>query len=202
MRPRCHAGPVDRPTTAGDDHRQTHWRVPFELAGDAAARQLADPPSVTWRAADDDEELVHLFARALEGSMDPRDQAEVRRAGAPAVAARMIEDAHSGRVYRCERDWRWVVDVNGMAAGVVFPVVFTACERGTLDEGTIYHIGVVPEQRGRGLGHLLLGRATDTLLAHGVWQISCDTATENAPMIRLFERHNWTRRPAIEVAVH
>ena len=134
--------------------------------------------------------------------MDPRDQAEVRRAGAPAVASRMIEDAQSGRVYRCERAWWWVVDVNGVAAGVVFPVVFTGRERGALDEGTLYHIGVVPEQRGRDLGHLLLGRATDTLLGHGVWQISCDTATENGPMIRLFERHKWTRRPAIEVAVH
>ena len=85
------------------------------------------------------------------------------------------------------------------AAGVVLPVVFTGCAKGPLDEGTIYHMGVVPEQRSRGLGNLLLGRATDTLLAHGVWQISCDTSIVNAPMIRLFERHGWKRRAAIDV---
>jgi GNAT superfamily N-acetyltransferase len=178
----------------------TYSRVPFELRGDAAPRHLPDPPGVAWRSTDDVEELVDLFARALEASIDPQDEAEVRRAGAPAVAARMAEDAQSGRVYLCEREWWWIVDVDGAAAGVVLPVVFAGCARGGLDEGTLYHIGVVSEQRAGGLGHLLLGRATDTLLAHGVWQISCDTASENAPMIRLFEHHNWKRRPAIEVS--
>ncbi len=114
----------------------------------------------------------------------------------------MIEDALSGRVYQCEREWWSIVAVDDEVAGVVLPVVFTGCARDGLDEGTIYHIGVVAEQRGRGLGNLLLGRATDTLLAHGVWQISCDTAAENEVTIRLFERHGWTRRPEVEVARH
>lgn len=111
----------------------------------------------------------------------------------------MIEDALSGNVYRCDRRWWQIVAVDGRAAGIVLPVVFTGCACGALDEGTIYHIGVLPDRRARGLGHLLLGRATDALLAHGAWQISCDTAAENAPMVRLFEQYHWTRRPPIEV---
>ena len=185
--------------SVADGRSDTYWRVPFVLAGDAAPRRLADPPGVSWSAAEDDEELTTLFARALEASIDPRDAMEVRRAGARAVAARMIEDPLSGRRYECQREWWWVVAVDGEAAGVVLPVVLSGCAREGLDEVTLYHIGVVAEQRARGLGHLLLGRATDTLLAHGVWQISCDTAVENAAMIRLFELHNGNgnRRPEV-----
>lgn len=177
-----------------------YWRVPFELAGDAALVHLADPPGVSWRTAHDDVELISVFARVLGTSINPRDEADVHRAGAHASAERMIADALSGHRYECDRTWWWIVAVDGRAAGLVLPVVFTSCGRAGLDEGTIYHMGVVAEHRARGLGHLLLGRATDTLLTHGVWQISCDTARENTPMICLFEKHKWTRRPAIKVA--
>ena len=81
----------------------------------------------------------------------------------------------------------------------MLPVVFTGCARDGLDEGTIYHIVVAPEHRGRGLGRLLLGRATDTLLAHGVWQISTDTAAENTPMIRAFTSAGHTRRAPVVI---
>ncbi len=84
----------------------------------------------------------------------------------------------------------------------MLPVVWTPGAIGGLDEATLYHVGVVPEHRGRGMGSLLLGRATDTLLAHGVWRISCDTAAENGAMIHLFEQHGWTRRPEIAVGAH
>lgn len=176
-----------------------YWRVPFELSGDAARCSFEDPPGVSWKAAADSEELLDVVARALEVSSDPRDVATVQAAGARAVAIGMLEDAQAGLVYRCERQWWSIVAVEGTPAGFVLPVVFTGCARGALDEGTIYHIGVVPEQRSRGLGPLLLGRAIDTLLVHGVWRILCDTAADNAPMIGLFEQCGWTRRSPIEV---
>jgi ribosomal protein S18 acetylase RimI-like enzyme len=108
----------------------------------------------------------------------------------------------SGQRYECQPQWWSIIDVDATPAGFVLPVIFTGCQRDGLDEGTIYHIGVVPEQRGHGLGDLLLGRGTDALLHHGVWQVSADTAVENVPMIRLFERQGWTRRPATEVGDH
>jgi GNAT superfamily N-acetyltransferase len=154
---------------------------------------------VTWKQADDDEELVAVLARALETSLDPREEALVNEVGARAVAVLMIEDARSGVRYRALREWWNLVVLDGVTAGVVLPVVFTGCDREGLDEATLYHIAVVAEQRSRGLGKVLLGRATDTLLAHGVWRIYCDTAAENAPMIRLFEGQKWSRLSPIEV---
>ena len=194
----CHAALTDNEVASHAAPRPTYWRVPFELAGDAAPRHLTDPPGISLRRVDDDEELVTVFAQALEASVDPRDHEDVLRHGGRAVATRMIEDAQSGR-YRCERHWWWIGTVGDASAGVVLPVIFPGCARGNLDEGTIYHIGVLPEHRGRGLGNLLLAKATDSLLAHGVWQMSCDTAIENAPMIRLFEQQGWTRRPPVEI---
>jgi ribosomal protein S18 acetylase RimI-like enzyme len=84
----------------------------------------------------------------------------------------------------------------------VQPVDFKGRAREDLDEGTLSHVAVLAAQRGQGLCHLLLGRATDTLPADGVWRISCDTATENAPKLRLFEKREWIRLQVIEVAIH
>ena len=65
-----------------------------------------------------------------------------------------------------------------------------------LDEATIFHMGVLPEYRGRGFGRALLRRATR--VAHGVWRIYCDTAADNLPMIRLFASEGWQRLPPHE----
>ena len=92
-----------------------------------------------------------------------------------------------------QRQWWALLSLHGKAAGFVLPVTYDDTAHDGLDEGTIFHLGVAPDQRGRGLGRLLLGRATRTLEAHGVWRIYCDTATDNAPMIRLFAAAGWTR---------
>jgi ribosomal protein S18 acetylase RimI-like enzyme len=180
--------------------RPSYRRIPFELEGDAPARGFADPTGVSWQDADDDEVLVGLLGRALQSSIDPRDEREVRLHGAGRVAAQMVDDARSSGVYECERAWWSIVAVDGEAAGVVLPVIFAGCAKDGRDEATLYHLAVLPQHRGRGLGHLLLGRATDVLLSHGVWQISCDTAIENAPMVHLFETQNWARRQPVDIA--
>jgi ribosomal protein S18 acetylase RimI-like enzyme len=87
--------------------------------------------------------------------------------------------------------------VRGEAAAFVLPVTYDNCGRDAWDEATIFHMGVLPGHRGRGLGRALLRQATRTLLAHGVWRISCDSAANNAPMIHLFESEQWLR-PAHE----
>ena len=110
----------------------------------------------------------------------------------------MIADADSGERYSAKREWWSIVVLDGVAAGLVLPVVFTGCAREGLDEATLYHIAVVAEKRSRGLGNLLLGRATDTLPVPWRWRIDRDAAVER-PMIRLFERQNWSRLEAVEV---
>jgi ribosomal protein S18 acetylase RimI-like enzyme len=177
-------------------------RVPFELGGDAPYRRFGDPKGVTWTNADDDKELTQLMVEAFSESQDPRDRASIARFGATAVTTAMVADALGGVTYSCDRNWWSVVLVEGIPAGFVLPVVFTDQARDHLDEGTIYHVGVIPEQRQKGLGALLLARGTDALLAHGVWQISADTAAENESMIRLFERQGWQRRDRVVVPFH
>jgi GNAT superfamily N-acetyltransferase len=177
-------------------------RVPFELSGKAPPRLYDDPEGVTWSAAADDEVLTRLMVMALPESHDLRDVATIERHGAREAAEAMVADAVGGTTYSCDRQWWSLVFFDDTPAGFVLPVVFTGEARNGLDEGTIYHIGVVPEHRGKGLGALLVARGTDALLSHGVWQISADTAAENEPMIRIFEQQGWRRRPTIMVPLH
>ena len=176
-------------------------RIPFELTGDAPRRPARDPEGVTWKAADGDE-LTEIMEAAFSEPQDPRDAVTVDRYGAKAVTSAMIAAAVGGVTYSCDPSWWSLVVVDATPVGFVLPVVFVGENRGGLDEGTIYQIGVIPEHRGKGLGALLLARGTNTLLSHGVWQISADTAAENEPMIRIFERQGWQRREPIKVPLH
>ncbi len=202
-RHRANLVPVDPSAHSENTEHAIFRRLPFELSGDEPRRHLRDPDGITWRSADDDEELAQLLARVLRVSTDPRDVDSVRRrSGARAVAGAMVEEAQGGHGYEADRRWWSIVERGGAASGFVLPVVFSGCTRGGLDEGTIYHVGVVPEQRGHALAHHLLARGTDALLDHGVWRIAVDTAIENAPMIRILERQGWTRLAPVDAGSH
>ena len=114
----------------------------------------------------------------------------------PEGAARCVLGLAPGFSYLRER-WE-VLSARDRAAGFVLPVIYDGCSREGLDEATIYHMGVAPEDRRAGIGRLLLRRATGLLVRHGVWRIYCDTAADNHPMIHLFESEGWTRLPAHE----
>jgi GNAT superfamily N-acetyltransferase len=187
---------------APENQVTTYRRIPFELPGHAREHDLPDPAGISWRQADDDDELLKLLVGVLEVSIDPRDRASVEALGAEAVAAAMVRQAQSGHKYESDRRWWWVLDVDAVPSGFVMPVIFKGCSRDGLDEGTFYHLGVVPKQRGRALGELLLAKGTDSLLRHGVWRLFADTAAENAPMIVQLERQGWTRQPAVTVGLH
>jgi ribosomal protein S18 acetylase RimI-like enzyme len=174
---------------------RTYWRIPFEWAGDRAVRDDLDPPLVGWQRAADDRDLARLVGAVLASSVDASDQAAVDALG-PTGAAERILSPPEGFSHRDE--WWQVLRYGDTAAGFVLPVTFDGCARDGLDEATIYHMGVAPEYRGRGLARLLLRMATVTLVEHGVWRIICDTAAANAPMIHLFESEGWTRLPAVQ----
>jgi hypothetical protein len=66
----------------------------------------------------------------------------------------MVAGALGGAEYPCDQQ-RWsVLLVEGDLAAFVLPVVFTSAARDDLDVGTIYHVGVIPGQRYKGLGAL------------------------------------------------
>jgi len=138
---------------------------------------------------------VALVAAVLASSPSPEDRYAVEALGAEETARRILELA-PGFEYLPGR-WE-VLAADAEPAGFVLPVLYTGSRRGGLDEATIYHMGVLPGYRGRGIGRLLLRRATRLLVEHGVWRIFCDTAEGNAPMVRLFESEGWARLPARE----
>jgi ribosomal protein S18 acetylase RimI-like enzyme len=136
---------------------------------------------------------ISLVAAVLSSSPGPEDLHAVAVLGAEEAARRVVALA-PGFSYLPGR-WH-VVAVGEAAAGFVLPVIYDGSVRDGLDEATIYHMGVAPEHRGRGIGRLLLRHATRVLVDHGVWRIYCDTASNDAPMIHLFESEGWTRLPA------
>lgn len=133
----------------------------------------------------------------LAHSPDAADRAKVATLGAEGAARHLVASVADYDVRR-EPGWWELLLVGGEPAGFVLPARYLDCGRDGLDEATIFHVGVRPNHRGHGLGRLLLRRATDTLVDHGVWRISCDTAANNDAMISLFESEGWTRLAPVE----
>jgi GNAT superfamily N-acetyltransferase len=173
----------------------TYWKVPFEWTSADAPREEALPAGWSWSTGEDGAAPVELVADVLASSPGPEDLRAVEELGAAEAARRTLALA-DGFSYLAER-WH-VLEVDGEPAGFVLPVVYDGCARDGLDEATIYHMGTGRAHRGRGIGRLLLRRATNVLVAHGVWRIYCDTSDDNAAMIHLFEREGWLRLPPHE----
>jgi ribosomal protein S18 acetylase RimI-like enzyme len=152
----------------GSSDIATYWKVPFDWGRRQVLVDGEEPEGVSWLAAEDDERLLGVvpeYCRLLE---------------APPISG-----------FSREVGWWTLLAFHGEAAAFVLPVTYDNCTRHGLDEATIFHMGVLPEHRGRGLGRALLRQATRTLVTHGVWRISCDTAANNAPMIHLFASEGW-----------
>jgi RimJ/RimL family protein N-acetyltransferase len=149
---------------------------------------IAVPPRLLYRSLPegDSATFTEAVARVLAGSLDRHDQASVRRLGAAQAAAEMVAHAQVDFAYQ-PAWWQVAYDMEGVLVGFLQPVLYHDGQRDGLAEGTLYYIGVVPEQRGHHYIYDLLCQATHTLQAVGVWRIFCDTDTLNLPMQRAFE---------------
>ena len=65
-----------------------------------------------------------------------------------------------------------------------------AQNRGT---SVVAYVGVVPEQRGRGLAAQLVHRATDQLVSSGAAEIGGDCDRDNIAMVKAFERAGYAQ---------
>lgn len=148
----------------------------------------------------DDAWLEDALAQVMATSPDPSDAHAVQRLGTLGAARDLLGEARPFFDF-APAWWQRADDEHGEPVGFVLPVVFAQEERTRdgLREGTIFYVGVLPAQRGKGHGHALLAQATRTLCSVGVWRIFCDTAENNAPMIAAFraagylERGPWER---------
>ncbi len=169
------------------------WKVPFEWPGERRPEAAADPAGVRWSIAAETDGFIGLAAECLPVSVDAWHRTAVAHMGAERTAE-MITMELTGFSHRPE--WWQVLHVDEQPAGFVLPAVFDDCQRDGLDEATLLLIGVRPRHRGAGLGRLLLRRATAIVVKHGVWRIYSDTASDNTPMINLFQKEGWRRLPA------
>ena len=178
--------------------RLTYRKIPFEWSADQAVGERVHFDEISWITSNDDARFVDVVALSLAASPDTADKSSVKSMG-PTVAARtLVESTPKWKVSR-EPDWWRLLCFRDEPVGFVLPVTYDEMDRAGLLEGTIFHMGVIPEFRGRGFGRLLLREAVRVLMDGGVRRIFCDTDETNAPMIRLFESEGWGRLPTREV---
>jgi len=130
--------------------------------------------------------FTEAVRRAMAGSLDSGDRKAVIELGAERAADNYVAAVKEDFDYRPEW-WQLGFDGAGRLAGFIQPVIYRGCGKNGLEEGTIYYIGVVPEQRGKRYVKDLLCKATRILQEVGVWRIFCDTDALNTPMIKAFK---------------
>ncbi|MEU3772967.1 GNAT family N-acetyltransferase [Streptomyces sp. NPDC032472] len=126
-----------------------------------------------------DEEYLHAFARLAEGSLDLHTQSELRSMDAEQLAR---EDMEFYLDCPGERSWWRLAELpDGTLAGLAVPSA-------TPYHRNVGYLGVVPEQRGRGLIDEILAEITRFHAAEGADRITATTDTVNTPMAAAFAR--------------
>lgn len=128
----------------------------------------------------DDGTLVDLVARCGDGSLDAHTRQRRGRTGREATARFEVEEM---RDFPGPPDWwRAAYTVDGAPVGFVLPTMAG-------DEHAVGYVGVVPEQRGRGYVHDLLGECTRFLAVdQDAERIVANTDVGNTPMAAAFAR--------------
>ena len=166
----------------------------YELLRDGLRWRLTMPPSpaagqpssLTFRSLPEagEDAFVDAITRTYAGTRDTWLARNVEELG-PARAAREDFDDAKGLEY--EPGW-W--ELAYTEAGELAGVIMATCNRGT---AVIYYVGVVPEQRGRGIAAQLVRRGTEHLAATGVDEIRGDCDVGNVAMVKAFERAGYER---------
>ncbi|MFF3214773.1 GNAT family N-acetyltransferase [Streptomyces sp. NPDC002886] len=126
-----------------------------------------------------DEEFLDAFVRLAHGSLDLHTQNELRTIDAEELARDDIEfytDCPGERSW-----WRLAHLPDGTLAGMAIPSA-------TPYHRNVGYLGVVPEQRGKGLIDEILGEITRFHASEGADRITATTDTVNTPMAAAFTR--------------
>ncbi|MFE5770254.1 GNAT family N-acetyltransferase [Streptomyces sp. NPDC056485] len=126
-----------------------------------------------------DEEFLDAFARLSAGSLDLHTQNELRSMDAERLARADVDfylDCPGERSW-----WRLAELPDGTLAGMAIPSA-------TPYHRNVGYLGVVPEQRGRGLIDEVLAEITRFHADAGAERITATTDTVNSPMAAAFDR--------------
>jgi len=137
-----------------------------------------------FRPIRDEEEMLGLMVRVLDGTLDAHDRAGLEHGSAEQVAADRYAEEFAG--YRTPRDWWRIATLpSGEPVGFVLPA------RNDYHP-MIGYIGVVPEHRGHGYIDDILAEGTRVLADLGVDRVRAATDVGNAPMAGAFHRAGYT----------
>ncbi len=142
--------------------------------------------SLAFRSLADvgEDAFVDAITRTYAGTRDTWLARDVEELG-PARTAREDFDDAQGLEY--EPGW-WELAYTD--AGELAGVIMAARNPGS---AVVYYVGVVPEQRGRGIAAQLVRRGTENLAAAGADEIRGDCDLGNIAMVKAFERAGYER---------
>jgi ribosomal protein S18 acetylase RimI-like enzyme len=140
-----------------------------------------EPPSLAFRSLPEvgDEAFVEAIASTYEGTRDSWISSSIEEHGALAAARTDFRD-YQGLDY-LPGWWELAYTEGGALAGVIMGARNPS-------KAVVAYVGVVPEQRGRGLAAELVRRCTERLLASGAREIGGDCDRDNVAMVKAFER--------------
>lgn len=153
-------------------------RLRFEWSPGAGTPATGD--RLRFRPMRDEDEMLGLMVRVLEGTLDAHDRVALASVSAERSARERYADEFAQ--YTTPRDW-WRVAVlpGGEPVGFVLPAR-------NAYHPMIGYIGVVPEHRGHGYVNEVLAEGTRVLAAQGADRIRASTDVQNAPMAAAFHR--------------
>jgi ribosomal protein S18 acetylase RimI-like enzyme len=126
-----------------------------------------------------EDEFVNAIAATYEGTRDSWITRSIDQRGRLGAAQADFLD-YQGMEHLREW-WELAYAGDGALAGVVMAARNPS-------SAVIAYVGVVPEQRGRGLARLLVERGTERLLDSGATEIRGDCDRDNIGMVKAFER--------------
>jgi ribosomal protein S18 acetylase RimI-like enzyme len=146
-----------------------------------AAQSPVREPALGFRDLTEsgDEAFVEALAATYEGTRDSILTRHVEERG-------LLEASRSDFLDYKELEyvpewWELAYAEDGALAGVVMPARNPS-------SAVIGYVGVVPGQRGKGVGAALVRRGTDALIAGGAREVRGDCDRENVAMVKSFER--------------
>ncbi|MFI5959006.1 GNAT family N-acetyltransferase [Cryptosporangium sp. NPDC051539] len=135
-----------------------------------------------FRAEPDDENMLEIFRRVGDGSLDAQTRKNRSRMSPQDVARQEMAFylAAPG-----ERDWwRAVYRPDGALAGLAIPSA-------TSENPNVGYLGVVPEMRGRGYARMILDAITRSHAGRGATRVTATTDRDNVPMARAFQQSGY-----------
>lgn len=155
-------------------------RLRFEWNAETTPLPSTDD-RLRFRQIRDEEEILGLMVRALEGTLDGHDREDLENASPEKVAADNYAEEFAR--YSTPRDWWRIATLsNGEPVGFVLPAR-------NASHPIIGYIAVLPEHRGHGYIDGLLAEGTRVLVEEGgVSYVQAATDLGNVPMARAFER--------------